>query len=267
MLELDFFKRNDDPDQYLYGNLKPYMHHTGNKTFIETQVPFTELKFTFGGPRTVAEQSLGVRHSQNVNRYLNVGLDLDIVNSLGQYIYQSTDNRAFTLHSSYLGPRYRVFAAWSLNNMKRDENGGIVFEGSETTGVDDPSFLATYDTRDVPVNLGRLNSAVSELRNRNLLVVQRYRIGGGNAGSEVDTVAARKGNGVEGTLSHIFSLDKTRRSYFDDLPFGGFYDTAYISNDTNNLLTRDSLFYRILKNTVRFDFATSESSRFRLGIG
>lgn len=265
--EIDFFRRNSNPDQYLYRFLGPYMHHTGNSIFIDTQVPFTELRFNFGGPRSLAEQTLSVRHSQNVNRYLNIGLDLDVVNSLGQYSYQSTDNKAFTFHSSYLGTRYRAFAAWSLNNHTRLENGGIIFEDAEVTGIDDPSFLEGYDTRDVPVNLGRLSSAESVLKNRNLLLVQRLRIGGGGNTEKADSAKVETNRGVEGTFSHILTLDKTRSSYTDNMPFGGYYDTAYISNDTNSLPTNDSLFFRVLKNTIRFDFGTSEAARFKLGIG
>lgn len=266
-LEIDFFSRNREYDHFLYSNLKPYMHHTGNKRFIDTQVPFTDLRFFFGGPRALAEQSLKVRHSQNVNRNLNLGLNLEVLNSLGQYSYQTADSRAFTLHTSYLGKRYRAFAAWSLNNITRMENGGIIYEGSEETGVNDPSFLANYDTRDVPVNLGRLNSAENSLKNRNLLVVQRYRVGRVETIDNPEAPGDRRESRVEGTFSHILSLDYTGRSYSDKLPLGGFYDTAYISNDTNRLPTADSLYFRVLKNTLRFDFSTRESARFRLGIG
>jgi hypothetical protein len=266
LLELDFFKRNSVYDHQVYQFLKPYMHHTGNKTFIDTQVPFTEAKFTFGGPRTLAEQYLGLRHSQNVNRFLNVGLDLDIINSLGQYSYQSTDNRSFTLHSSYLGPKYKLYAAWSSNNMTRKENGGVIYEDSDITGVDNPSFLADYDTRDVAVNLGRLNSAESSLKNMNMILVQRYRVGGERT-DKADTAINTSSQKLEGIFTHILSYDRTQRSYYDLTPLGGFYDTTYISNDTNNLYTNDSLFNRVFKNTFRFDFGTGESARFRLNLG
>jgi hypothetical protein len=265
VIETDFFRRNRDFDHYPYRYIKPYMHHTGNNTFIDTQVPFTELKFFFGGPRTVAEQFLGVRHSQNVNRKLNIGLNLDIINSLGQYSYQSADNRSFTLHTSYLGDRYNLFGAWSINNITRMENGGVSLEEGGSTGTGDLSFLEGFDTRDVPVNLGRLNSAGTQFRNRNLLLVQSYRVGGGAGSAEGDTTAGKKG-ALEGILTHILTWDRSGSSYHDNLPLAGFYDTTYISSDTVNYLTADTLSFRVLQNSLKFGFAAGAESRFRLGI-
>ena len=300
VLETDFFKRNRDFDHFPYRFVKPYMHHTANNTFIDTQVPFTELKFFFGGPRNVAEQVLGIRHSQNVNQNFNVGLNLDVINSLGQYSYQKAENKSFTLHTSYLGKRYQLLGAWSLNNMTRLENGGVAFENMTDSGSGDPSFLAGYDTRDVPVNLDRLNSAGTEMRNRNLLLVQSYRIGGdGRSGpvtgrnrdpgtatgidpatdpdkrvaadalvekiTERDTVVSGKGR-LEGTLTHIMTWDRTGSLYHDSSPLSGFYDTTYISSATVNYPTSDTLSFRVLKNSLKFGFAAGSESRFRLGI-
>lgn len=266
LLETDFFRRNRDFDHYPYRHMKPYMHHSGNNTFIDTQVPFTELKFFFGGPRNVAEQLLGVRHSQNINHRLNIGLNLDIINSLGQYSYQTADIKSFTLHTSYLGERYRLFGAWSINNMTRLENGGVSTEDAGGAGNGDLSFLEGFDTRDVPTNLGRLNSAEALMKNRNLLLVQSYRVGGGSDNAQVDTIAGERGGRLEGTFTHILTWDRTGSSYRDRLPMAGFYDTTYISSDTVNYLTADTLSFRVLGNSLKFGFAAGAESRFRLGI-
>jgi len=251
-VETDFFDRSPDPEYFIYRHLKYFMHHAGNKIYIDTQVPFTKLKWTFGGERQLAEQTLGVRHSQNVNQYLNLGLDLDIIYSLGQYNYQKSDNKAFTLHSSYIRNKYKAFASWSINNLKAYENGGVA----------DPSVLDQFDTRDVPVNLGGLNEAKSRVKNMNFQLIQKYTIGGGKENLTDSTVNKKKG-GVSGTFSHILEYDKGRRIYEDKSPGSGFYDTIYI----NDVSTYDSLYARILKNTLRFDFNTSEEAKFRLGIG
>ena len=249
-IEMDYFKRSLDPEKFIYRHLQYYMHNADNKLFIDTQVPFTELKWTFGGERQLAEQTLGVRHSQNVNRYFNVGLDLNIIYSLGQYIYQKSDNRAFTFHASYLGDKYKAFASWSLNNLKAYENGGVA----------DPSVLDQFDTRDVPVNLGGLNEAQSRVKDMNFQVVQKYTLGADNENKSDST---EKKGGVKGTFSHILEYMKGSHAYIDNSAGTGFYDSLYINNST----TYDSLYSRILKNTLRFDFNTSEEARFQLGIG
>ncbi|MEA1885616.1 MAG: putative porin [Bacteroidota bacterium] len=251
-VEMNFFDRPVDPEYFIYRHVKYFMHHAGNKFYVDTHVPFTELKWTFAGERKLAEQTLGVRHSQNVNPYFNIGLDLDIIHNLGQYIYQKADNRAFTIHASYLANKYKAFASWSINNLKAYENGGVA----------DPTVLDQYETRDVPVNLGGLNEAISRIKNMNFQVIQKYTIGGGK-NEAADSTENEKKDGLKGTFSHILEYDKGRRIYEDNAPGIGFYDTIYI----NETLTYDSLYARILKNTLRFDFNTGETAKFQLGIG
>ncbi|MBS0009783.1 MAG: putative porin, partial [Bacteroidales bacterium] len=251
-VETDYFDRPLDPEIYIYRHLRYLMHHAGNKRYVDTQVPFTELQWTYGGERQVAEQTLGVRHSQNVNPFLNIGLDLDIIYSLGQYNYQKADNRAFTLHGSYLKTKYKAFVSWSINNLTAYENGGIA----------DLEALPQYDTRDVPVKLGGLNAAQSRIKNMNFQVIQKYTLGGERQ-MPADSTGEKEKGGLSGTFSHILEYEKGRRIYEDKSPGSGFYDSIYI----DNAFTYDSLYARVLKNSLRFDFNTSETAKFQLGIG
>ena len=79
------------------------MYQPEKYLFMNTQVPFTEMVWTLGGPREMAEQTFRIRHSQNVNRKLNFGLVYDIVYNLGQYSYQRADDKDFTFYGSYTG--------------------------------------------------------------------------------------------------------------------------------------------------------------------
>jgi hypothetical protein len=251
--QINFFDRIADPDKFLYAYYFPLMHHPDNAVFMNTQVPFTELVWTNGTPRETSEQTFRIKHSQNVNRYLNFGLIYDIIYSLGQYNFQRSENKTFTLFSSYTGPKYKLYAALGVNNLTAYENGGIVDAGE----------LPNLDTRDVQVNLGGLNSAKSILKNRNLLLVQQYRVGG--TAQSADSTGKEKTGflGLSGTFSHILTWDYNKRTYSDNYPKSGFYDSIYINNES----TFDSLFYRSLKNTIRFDFTTDESRKVRLGVG
>ncbi len=254
--EFDFFRRTYNSDEFIYRHYKSYMSHLGNKVYVDTQVPFTELVFSYGGARAEAEQTFKVRHSQNINRYLNAGLDLKIINSLGQYGYQATDDRSFTLHSSYLGKRYKVFGSWTLNNFKGGENGGL----------SDLSQMGTMETRDLPTNLGGLNNAESVFRYKDLLLIQRFSVGG-DSGESSDSTSSRKKSSVKGTFSHILSWENGKKTYSDESPDIGFYDSVYITGVRNNVQTLDSLYSRIIRNTVRFDFSSGEGKKFQLDIG
>ncbi len=251
--QLNFFDRISDPDKFLYSGYYPFMFHADNAIFMNTQVPFSELVWTFGAPRETSEQTFRVRHSQNVNRFLNFGLIYDIIYSLGQYKYQRAEDKTFTFYSSYTGPRYKLYFSAGINNMTSYENGGII----ET---DQLKLLAT---RDVEVNLGSLNTAKSVLKNRSLLLVQRYTIR--KQPVQNDTINNKPHGflGLNGTFSHILEWETNKKSYSDNDPRSGFYKSIYI----DSLATFDSLYSRSFKNTIRFDFTTDETRKFRLGGG
>ena len=257
LYQINFFDRPTNPDMFLYWNYYPFMRHPGNPVFVNTQVPFTEMGYSHSGKRDRAEQTFLIRHSQNVNRYLNFGLIFDVIYSLGQYSYQRSDDKNFTYFSSYTGEKYKLYISGGINDFTSLENGGIV----------DKKQLETYDTRDVQVNLGNLDEAKSNLKNRYFLIVQRYTVGKKSTPTP-DSLAMsseKKGLKLNGTFSHIFSWEKSRKSYSDNYPLSGFYDTSAVNFNKN--ITFDSLSMKVLKNTVRFDFNTDESRKVSLGIG
>jgi hypothetical protein len=251
--QMNFFDRINDPDKFLYSYYYPVMHHPDKSVFMDTQVPFTEMVWSNGTPRETSEQTFRIRHSQNINRYLNFGLIYDIIYSLGQYNYQRAEDKDFILHSSYTGPKYKLYTALGINNLLAYENGGIT----------DREELKDLKTRDVNVNLGGVNNAKSHLKNSNFLLVQRYTVGGVNTGPDSSGLRKKGLAGLSGTFSHILTWDRNRRTYSDSYPASGFYDSVYISGAA----TFDSLYFRNLRNTIRFDFTTDTSRKFRLGGG
>jgi len=254
--QINFFDRITDPDKFLYAYYYPFMHLTDNAVFMNTQVPFTELYWSFAGPRETSEQTFRIRHSQNINRFINFGLTYNIIYSLGQYNYQRAEDKDFTIYSSYTGVRYKAYFSLGLNNLTSYENGGI-------TDKNELGNFAAKDIRDVPVKLGGLNNAINRLKNRNILLVQRITIG--EIPDKKDNVKQHKSGilGLSGTFSHIFTLDRNKRTYSDSDPESGFYDSIFI----NKSITFDSLYSQSIKNSVRFDFTTDESRKLSLGGG
>lgn len=125
LYQINFFDREWQSDRYLVSYYVPYMHTPANPVFLNTQVPFTELVWTFGGSPSNSEQTFRIRHSQNVNRKLNFGFIYDIDYCIGQYRDQSAINKTFSLHSSYNGDRYTAYFTAGINNLYTNENGGI----------------------------------------------------------------------------------------------------------------------------------------------
>jgi len=252
--QINFFDRITDPDKFLYSYYYPFMHLPSNALFMNTQVPYTELDWSFAGPRPTSEQTLRVRHSQNINRFLNFGLIYDIIFSLGQYNYQRAADKTFTFYTSYTGVKYKLYFSAGLNNILSYENGGIV----------KTSDLSLSNTLDVPTNLGALNKANSGLKDKNILLVQRYTFSS-NPVVKSDSTSSRRGGffGLSGTFTHVFEFESIGRTYKDADPKSGFYDTVFVTP----IKTADTLFNRMIKNTLRFDFSTDDTRKFRLGGG
>ena len=253
--QVSFFDRVTDPDKFLYAYYYPLMYVPETAIFMNTQVPFTELDWSIAGQRRNSEQTFRIKHSQNINRFLNFGLIYDIIFSLGQYSNQRSDDKNFTLFSSYTGERYKVYFSGGINNITSFENGGI---------ADINELGEKSNMRDVLVNLGGASNAISSLRNKSLLLVQRYTIGSVDDNSREKTKETRKSllSGLSGTFSHILAMEGNRRTYTDELPNSGFYDSIYIGAPTF-----DSLYSSYIKNTIRFDFAIGENRRFKVGGG
>lgn len=251
--QINFFDRITDPDKFLYIGYYPFMYLPDRNVFMNTQVPFTEAVWTFGAPRETSEQTFRIRHSQNINRFLNFGFIYDIIYSLGQYNYQRAEDHTFTFHTSYTGPKYKLYFAVGVNNMISWENGGIV----------NIADLQKFTGRDIPVKLGALDAANASLRNRNVLLVQRYKIGG--VKTTADSTGKKKSGflGLSGTFSHIMTWEINKRTYSDKNTDLGFYDVLL----REHFPVFDSLYARILKNTIRFDFTTDETRKFKLGGG
>jgi hypothetical protein len=221
---------------------------------MNTQSPYTELDWSYGGQTETSEQTFRIRHSQNVNRFFNFGLIYDIDFSLGQYSFQRSADKTFTFYSSYTGPKYKAYLSLNLNNMLTFENGGVANLSDLETAA---------QTRDILTRLGTSNKSNALLKDRSLLLVQRYTIGGESTPAKKGAPAEKKGFfGLSGTISHILQLESTGRRYMDNVPDTSFYKHIYIAD-----FTSDSVFAGSVKNTLRFDFTTDETRKFRLGGG
>jgi hypothetical protein len=253
---LSFFDRVTDPDKFLYSTYYPFMHLPSNAVFMNTQAPYTELDWSFGGLVTTSEQTFRVRHSQNINRFLNFGVIYDIIYSLGQYNYQRAEDKNFSFYTSYTGTKYKLYFSAGINNIISYENGGIKDLGD---------LVDQTNTLQIPTNLGSLNVAQSSLKNRNILLVQRYTFKADPVDKK-DTVSHKSSGffGLSGTFSHIFILENNGRSYYDKRPESSFYDSIIYISKTKSA---DTLSARSIKNTIRFDFSTDERRKFRLGGG
>jgi len=254
-LSFHYLQKRDAADLFFLNPYYPYLFLPENQKYFNTKKPFSDLGYTVAGEKTNLEQTLKFVHTQNINRFLNAGLLFDLISSTGQYARQETSKKSFSFFSSYIKDNYSVHGSFTLNNISADENGGIT----------DEKDLENLESQDIPVNLGNLNEAKSILKNRNLLLVQKYTFGKSKKVKNGDTTvvnsSVQKKPGIEGTLSHIFLYKKNHRIYEDNRPNSGFYRDIFL----DSLQTFDSVYYRTLQNTLQFEFHSNPERKFRFG--
>ena len=158
-LENDYLERIKQHDLFFLSPFKHYVHLPQNQIYFNTKKPFTDLNYTTGTGKQKNEQTLSVLHTQNVNENFNVGIDFDLISSDGRYSNQKTGLKSLSLFSSYIREKYSIHGSFNRNVISVKENGGIINDED----------LKDTKSEDVPVNLGNLNNAVSELKNAKIL--------------------------------------------------------------------------------------------------
>ncbi len=248
----DYMERIIQYDLFFLSPFKHYIHLPQNQTYFNTRRPFTDLNYTTGTGKQKNEQTLRLLHTQNVNEDFNVGIDFDLISSEGRYSNQKTGLKSLSLFSSYIREKYNIHASFNRNVISVRENGGIINDED----------LKDTKSEDVPVNLGNLNDAASELNNINLLLVQNYTVGK-KLESENLTAndSSKKKLNLLGTFTYTFQYTKNHRRYFDDYPAAGFYENILL----DSLSTEDLVYFRSIYNSLQFAFQNDPTRRFQFG--
>ncbi len=236
---------------------EPYLFIPERQVYFKARSPYTQATYTSAGQKINLEQLLDVVHTQNVNKYLNVGLMLNFLSGEGQYSFQKQTKKSFGLFGSYVRDRYAGFAHISWNNQEQQENGGIR----------DPEFLNTYKPKDVPVNLGFNSNASSRLKNLNVEILNYYAFGK-YASAKKDTVRQQEDDPDVpqlpmgwGRLVYKIKYQRTGRSYQDHDPRSGFYRHIYF----DTLITYDTSYFRMWENELALELQSNPEKKFSLG--
>jgi hypothetical protein len=204
----------------------------------QTKSPYTVLTYYTGGPKTRQEQNLRIIHTQNVNKYLNVGFLGNLIYSDGEFANQKNKGNSFCLFSSYNGPRYSYNFNINFSTLKTVENGGM-YSDSVYEHSTDPSYT-------LPVNLQGASSV-----NKSLTIFFQHRLYLTGSYKEDSLKATSRWNEVV-SIVHRMQYERSTRSFTDDLRSVGtngiydrdFYRRIYIDSTT----TKDSVYFRRFEN-------------------
>jgi len=158
MLHHLYHQRKQHPFLFLTP-YQAYLKSDQRTRYINTRYPFTFLKYGSSTEKNY-EDRLVVRHSQNVNEKLNVGLDLDL--SASNKFYEddrSLNGRFINIFGSYQTEPWSLYANVNINTINIQETGGI---SNRIDFEEDPKPI-------IPANL---QDAKNVIRNRSFHLTQ-----------------------------------------------------------------------------------------------
>lgn len=214
-----------------------------NIRYFHTTGPYTDIFYSTGPGK---EQLFKVTHSQNITGGLTLGLDVAIINSLGLYQRQKSDNSSFAGTMQFLNKKenYVVLGNYHHSRLKWRENGGIANLEAFTQNTE-------TDRNRIAI---RLPEADNFSKESGVMMRQIYYFAKATKRSVVDslksdTLGPKKLHRYydptrSNFIRHTLRYSKNTYSFNDRRPKSGFYNNIYI----DSLRTHDSIFIREISN-------------------
>lgn len=243
-----FFQRPQMSDFFFRDALAHWLPRKGNHTYYNTRIPMTLLSYNTGGGRDNSQDRLTTVFSGNINKKLQIGVDVDYLYSKGSYMNQEVKDLNWGVSSSYMGDRYEMQMFYNHYHELHKENGGI----TDDLYITDPEILQGGNTSINPKTIPTLLSdAHNRIRGSELFVNSRYKVGYWHATPPNDTIP---GDTVEhreyipvSSFIWTFDYNKSRHLFKnDDIEDGqNFWQNRYLREDG----THDVTSYWSLRNT------------------
>ena len=166
------FNDRQETEHFVFNNAYyPYIKRAEELLFVNTRVPYSKLDYHRSGNKQTREERFGARLTSNFGKSLNLGLDVDLINSKGFYNSQSVKNNNFSLFGSYLSDRFEGHAFMNLGKISNFENGGIT---DETFITDPESIQQSFTPRDIPI---KFTNTWNTVGNNRYFISGRYNLG------------------------------------------------------------------------------------------
>ncbi len=244
---------NDRPEteQFVFNNpYLSYLKKTEKLLFANTRVPYSKLDYYRSGDKQTREERLDARFTTNFGKSLNVGLDVDLINTKGFYSAQSVKQNNFSLFGNYLSDKFEGHAFMNYGKISNFENGGIT---DETFITDPESIQQSFTARDIPTKFTKTWNTVG---NNRFFVSGRYNLG--YKSTPTDSLNRAKGGFIPVASLGLSSQYTQQFRHFLS------HDTAYVNvdgvqmqsidrfydNRFYNEAVDDSIRYTSFKNTV-----------------
>ncbi len=217
----NYFLRKTHDYMYPLTPFNAYFTTPDNILFYNTRTPFT--RFTYSGNpfanRQFEELNIEALHSQNITPEWNAGVMYRHYGGRGLMANEATDNRMFTLFTSYSGKRYFAQAGYIYNGSHNRLNGGM---------TDDAFVLDTVmDVRTIPVNLASANDVI---KTNTFFVTQSLGIPLHFLRKKEVADTLRTGEGTIVYLGNSLEYTTAERIYKDNIALTDSVGRAYYNN-------------------------------------
>jgi len=248
-------KTIDDPFAW---SLTPYVVTPQEQRFFNTTTPFSTVAYKKGFVSGHEENDIDFLFTGNINRRLNLGVEMDYLNSVGHYKNTSGKLYRGSIWGSYTGGNYSMHAAFGWSALSSFSNGGL----------QDMSIMnSSINEEDWPVRLnamtgyrylsGYLHNQYAITKDReyhdSIMVVEDGRR------VKRDTIKVEYIPLM--TFSHIFETNNSNRRYIEKSANQGFYEHIYCdstkTNDTTDVLT--------IRNTLAVTFCEAYNTALKFG--
>ncbi|MEA4917480.1 putative porin [Proteiniphilum sp.] len=209
------FADRPETDQFIFNNAYHiYLKDPDKVLFLNTRIPYSRLSYNRSLPKQYREERFEARFASNFGKSLNVGLDVDLINTRGYYNSQSVKHNNFSLFGNYITDKIEAHAFMNLGSVVNAENGGITIDQFITHP---DSVQQSFTSRDIPV---KFTNTWNSLRNNRFFVSGRYNLG------YVDTPSdsLHKGQGHFVPVATIGFSSSYRQQYRRFLS----HDTTYV---------------------------------------
>lgn len=240
-------------------SLTPYVVTAQQQRFFNTTTPFSTIAYKKGFVTGHEENDIDFLFTGNIGKALNLGLEMDYLNSVGHYT--STAGKLFrgSVWGSYNGAHYSMHGAFSWSQLSSYDNGGL---------KDIEDMRGPLDPEDMPVRMNAMTGyryLSGYLHNQYAITKEREyhdSIEVVEDGRRVkhDTIKVEYIPLM--TFSHLFETNNSNRRYIEKTANQGFYNDIYF----DSIATHDTTDVLTIRNTIAVTFCEAYNTKLKFGI-
>ena len=245
----------DDPLAWAW---MPYVVTPQQQRYFNTTTPYSSIAYKKGFTNGHEENDINFLFTGNINRRLNLGVEMEYLNSAGHYA--NTAGKLFrgSVWGSYTGAHYSMHAAFSWSRVSSFDNGGL---------KDVNELGGKLNAEDIPVRMNAMTAyryMSGYLHNQYAITKERDYIDSIEVvedGKRVKRDTLKTEYIPLVTFSHVFETNNSNRRYIEKEVDTAFYANIYYDTlrtaDTSDVLT--------IRNTIAVTFCEAYNTKLKFG--